>query len=206
MRSQRYSAVFFLVITLLALLFVSPAVERLLVLPRTDFYTEFWLLDSKGAAENYLFNISSNERVTGSLGIGNNIGYCAYYLVQVKFRNQTQSAADSFEHTASSLSSIYNMTVFVADREVWEMPISFSFNYTVDRYNASLRQVKFDTLRFNDLSLDIGKYTAVWDPFARVFFGNLFFELWIYNDSVGDFQYHDRYVGFGFNMTQVHSG
>jgi len=198
---QRYKVVLLGVTAILALLVGSPALQRFLVLPRTDFFTEMWLLDEEHRAENYPFNVSINERYTGFLGIGNNLGDCAYYLIQLKFRNQTQPAADSLNHTSSSLSSLYNFTVFVADKEVWEMPFSFAFDYAHDNYNQSLLEVRFDELKFNDLGLNIKGYTSVWDPQARVFYGNLFFELWIYNDNVGVFQYHDRYVGLEFNMT-----
>jgi len=201
MNFQEYKVLFVVVIIVSALLVASPALQRLLVLPRTDFFTEMWLLGPEHKAENFPFNVTSNERYTGFLGIGNNLGYCAYYLIQVKFRNQTQPAADSFNHMSSSLSSLYSVTAFVADKETWEIPISFSFDYAYDNYNETLLEVRFKELKFNDVGLNINGYTSVWNPQGRVFFGNLFFELWIFNDSVGSFQYHDRYVGLGFNMT-----
>jgi len=198
---RKYRTILLVVVAILVLFVASPVLQRFLVLPRSDFFTAMWLLDSGEKAGNFPFNVTSNKLYTGYLGVGNNLGYSASYLIQVKFRNQTQPAADSFNHAYSSLSSLYNVTALVDDKESWEIPISFSFNYTFDKYDDTLLEARFNELHFNDVSLNINGYTSVWDPQGRVFYGNLFFELWIYNDSVGAFQYHDRYVDLTFNMT-----
>lgn len=195
---QKYKAFFFIVVATTALLVASPAIQRFLVYPQTDFFTELWLLGPQHKAESYPFNITRNQEYNVFLGIGNHLGHCAYYMVQVKFRNQTQPAADSLNHTSSSLPSFYNVATFVADKEALELSLHFSFDYV---YNENLSQVIFNSLKFNDVTLDINGSSAAWDPQKNVFFGNLFFELWIYDSAVGGFQYHERYVGLIFNMT-----
>jgi len=201
MNLQKYNVLFIVVISVLALLVASPALQRLLVYPQTEFFTEMWLLGPEHKAENYPFNITLGENYHVFLGVANNLGQCAYYLIQVKFRNQTQSAADSFNHTSSSLLPLYSITAFVADKEKWEIPLSFSFNYVQDSYNETLLQVRFLDMTFNDNVLNLNDYTAVWDAERSGFFGNLFFELWIYNGTVGAFQYHELFTGLWFNMT-----
>ena len=201
MNLQKYNVLFIVVISVLALLVASPALQRLLVYPQTEFFTEMWLLGPEHKAENYPFNITLGENYHVFLGVANNLGQCAYYLIQVKFRNQTQSAADSFNRTPSSLLPLYSITAFVADKEKWEIPLSFSFNYVQDSYNETLLQVRFLDMTFNDNVLNLNDYTAVWDAERSGFFGNLFFELWIYNGTVGAFQYHERFTGLWFNMT-----
>jgi uncharacterized membrane protein len=198
---REYSVLFWIVVGVLALLVASHALQRLLVYPQTEFFTELWLLGPEHKAENYPFNITRNENYRVFLDVGNHLGSCAYYLVQVKFRNQTQPAADSFNRTYSTLPSLYNITVFVADKETWEIPISFSFNYAQDNYNETLLQVRFSNLTLNDSVLNLNDYSAIWDGQRTGFFGNLFFELWIYNVTIGAFQYHERYTDLKFNMT-----
>jgi len=193
-----YRVLFLTVTGILALLVASPALSRLLVLPRTEFFTELWILGPNHMAEDYPFNISRNHDYNVFLGIGNRLGYCGYYLVEVKFRNLTQSAADSFNRTPSSLPSLFNITAFVADEGVWELPLTFSFDYD---YNETVLMVEFNSLRLNDVVLDIGNCTAVWDLERKGFFGDLFFELWIYNGTIGSFQYHERFVNLRLNMT-----
>lgn len=198
MRLHEYRVLFMAVTGIVTLLAASPALSRLLVLPRTEFFTEFWILDSNHRADNYPFNITITHNYSVFLGIGNHLGYCAYYLVEVKFRNQTQSAPNSFNRTSSSLPSLFNITAFVADQGTWELPLTFSFDYN---YNVTLSKVEFQKMILNDVNLDVSNYTIAWDSKNNGFLGNLFFELWIYNAATSNFRYHERSVGLWFNMT-----
>lgn len=193
-----YRVLFLVVTAVLALIVASPALSRLLVLPRTEFFTELWILGPDRMAEDYPFNVSRNQDYGVFLGVGNRLGYCGYYLVEVKFRNLTQSAADSFDRTPSSLPSLFNITAFVEDEGVWELPLTFSFDYD---YNETVLQVEFSSLTLNDVALDMRSCTVAWNSTNNGFFGDLFFELWIYNDAVSGFQYHERFVNLRLNMT-----
>jgi len=195
--------VLFLTVTgILTLLVASPALSRLLVLRRTEFLTELWILDSNHKAEDYPFNITRNHDYSVFLGIGNHLGYCAYYLIEVKFRNQTQSAPTSFgppaNRTPSSLPALFNITAFVADETVWETSLTLSFDYG---YNEALSHVEFYNLTLNNVKVDMSGYTITWDSEKGGFFGYLFFELWIFNATTSSSQYHERFVGLRFNMT-----
>jgi len=183
---------------ILILLVASPALSRLLVFPRTEFFTEFWVLDSNSRADNYPFYITRGDNYNVFLGIGNRLGHFAYYLVEVKFRNQTQSAPNSFNRTSSSLPSLFNITAFAADEGTWELPLTFSFDYN---YDEILSKVELQKIILNDVHLDISSYTITWNSKTNGFFGNLFFELWIYNATTSSFRYHERSVGLWFNMT-----
>jgi len=214
---QEYKALFLVVTGVLALLVASPVLQRVLVYPQTEFFTEMWLLGPGHMAEDYPFNITRNQIYNVSLGIANQLGQCAYYVVEVKFRNQTESAPDSFNRTASSLPSLYSFNVFVADKESFELPLSFSFDYlngtyteiyTVtynetysETYNETLSQVNFNSMVLNGAALDLRGHSTVWNSTTSRFFGNLIFELWIYNGTTGAFQYHERYTDLKFNMT-----
>jgi len=201
MNLQNYRVLFMTVTGILALLVASPALSRLLVYPRTEFFTELWLLGPNHRAEGYPFNISRGQNYSVFLGIGNHLGYCAYYLVEVKFRNMTQSAPYDFgpfsNRTPSSLPSLYNISVFVADEGTWELPLTFSFNYT----NPTLSTVQMRSLTLNGVLLDIENCTIAWDSQTRAFSVFLFFELWIYDRATSVFQYHQRDVSLTLNMT-----
>jgi uncharacterized membrane protein len=183
---------------ILVLLVASPGLSRLLVLPRTEFFTELWLLGSNHMAENYPFNVTNGENYNVFLGLGNHLGYTAYYKIAVKFRNQTQSGPDSFNRTSSSLPALYEIRAFVADEATWEIPITFSFNY---EYNEARSQVDVKSITVNDVVLETKNSTITWDAKNNGFLGNLFFELWIYNSTISGFQYHERFVGIWLNMT-----
>jgi uncharacterized membrane protein len=195
---KEYKVLLFVVTAIIALLVASPALQRLLVYPQTEFFTEMWTLGPAHKAENYPSNITLNQDYNVFFDISNHLGHCAYYVVQVKFRNQTQSAPDSFARTPSSLSSLYSINVVVADKETWEMPVTFSFDYSYDRSNS---QVNFNRMMFNGAALNLNGYSTAWDAEKNRFFGNLIFELWIYNDSVGGLTYHERFNDLKLNMT-----
>jgi hypothetical protein len=198
MRLHEYHVLFMVAIGILTLLVASPALSRLLVYPRTEFFTEMWLLGPNHKAEGYPFNVSRGQSYSVFLGIGNHLGYCAYYVVEVKFRNQTQSAPNSFNRTSSSLPSLFSIPAFVADQGTWELPVTFSFDYT---YNETLTRVDLYKMTLNGVELDMRNYTIAWDSKNNGFLGNLFFELWIYNATTSSFRYHERSVGLWFNMT-----
>jgi len=195
---DEHKILFLIVGGVLILLVASPFLSRILVLPRTEFFSELWLLGPNHMAEDYPSNITSGNEYSVFLGIGNRLGYAAYYKVLVKFRSQNQSAADSFNRTPSSLPALYEIRTFVADEEIWEIPLAFSFNHL---YNESLLQVDVISLTLNAIELENLDYIISWDSARSVFFGNLFFELWIYNASSNSFQYHERFVDLKFNMT-----
>lgn len=204
MKLDGYRLTFVVVTAMVMLLVASPALSRLLVYPRTEYFSEMWLLGPNHTAGDYPYNISSGQNYNVSLGIGNQLGYCAYYLVEVKFRNETQSAPSSFgpieNRTPSSMPSLFNVTAFVADKQNWNLTVSFSFDYVVRAFqNGS--QVVFHILTLNDEVLNLEGYTTTWNSTRNVFPCNLVFEAWIYNASTSSFQYHARWVGLQFNMT-----
>ncbi len=218
--------VLLIVVTAVMTLFVaSPALQRILVYPQTEFFTELWLLGPGHMAEGFPYNVTSGNSYNIYLGVADHLGHAGYYEVQVKFRNSTQSAPDSFNRTYSSLPALYNMYLVVPDEEQREVPLTFGFDYRFQNVtrvvyrnvtitddqgnevnvqvpeNVTILQVVFDRLRFNNVSLSLEGYTSDWDSAKGIFFGNLFFELWIHDDVSGGFKYHERYVDLKFNMT-----
>ena len=193
-----YQVLFLVVVAVSALLVASPALSRLLVWPRTEFFTELWILGPNHMAEGYPYNVSRHENYSVFLGIGNRLGHLAYYSIAVKFRNQTQPAADTFNRTFSSLPALYNVSAFVADEQVLELSLTFSLNYS---YSDVLSRIEFYSLTLNNVLLNLTDCTATWDSGRNEFMGNLFFEAWIYNATMGDFQYHERFVNLRLNMT-----
>ena len=115
MNLQGFKISLIAVTAVLALLVASPALQRILVYPQSEFFTEMWLLGPEHTAEKYPFNITLNENYNVFLAASNHLGRCAYYEVRVKFRTENQSAPDTFNRTSSSLPSLYNVHFFVAD-------------------------------------------------------------------------------------------
>jgi hypothetical protein len=123
-------------------------------------------------------------------------------MVQVKFRNQTQPEPTSFgpieNRVPSNLTSLFNITAFVADEHVWELPITFAFDYV---YDETLSRIEFYGLTLNNVWLNMTDYTISLDVEKGGFPGFLFFELWLYNADLNGFQYHGRFVRLALNIT-----
>jgi hypothetical protein len=186
---------------IIALLVASPALSRLLVYPQTEFFTEMGLLGPHHMAEDYPFNITRGQTYNIYLTLANHLGYSAYYVVEVKFRNSTQSAPSSFgpvsNQTPSSLPSLYNVSAFVADEGSWEQPLFFSFDFV----NTTLLTVQMHSLTLNNVALNLSGCSIAYSSQTDMFAGNLFFELWVYNRTTSVFQYNARWVGLVLNMT-----
>ena len=198
MSLDEHRLLFVVVLGILVLLAASPGLARLLVLPRTESFTELWLLGPNHKAEDYPFNITTGEEAQVFLGIGNQLGYAAYYNVAVKLSNQNQSRPDSFNRTPSTLSPLYEIRAFVADEDTWETPLTFSLGYDLD---ANQSQIQVHDVALNNAQLNVGNFTSGWDSEKDGFYCNLLFEAWIYNAEASSFQYHERFVGLWLNMT-----
>jgi hypothetical protein len=202
MRLDGYRLPFIVVTAIIMLLVASPALSRLLVYPRTEFFTEMWLLGPSHMAEDYPYNVTDGQNYTIYLGLGNQLGYSAYYLVEVKLCNETQSEPGSFgpveNRTPSSMPSLFNITAFVADQATWETPLTFSFNYVL---NETLLQVDFRSMGLNGVRLDLNGYGTSWNATRSMFPCDLVFELWLYNSAISSFDYNQRFVSLWLNMT-----
>ena len=75
---QQFKALFILVSAVLALLVASPALQKVLVYPQTDFFTEVWMLGPGHLAESYPHNVTTGESYKVFLGLANHLGSCSY--------------------------------------------------------------------------------------------------------------------------------
>lgn len=183
-------------VVVLSLIIVTPTVTMVVTLPGGERFSELWLLGQNRMAEDYPFNVKANETYKVYLGLGNHLGGLEYYLLYVKFRNQTESSPDSMNGTSSVLEPLSEYRVFLGDSEVWEKEITFSFEGIAFDGNVC----KISNLVLDGLVLNVDK-VAAWDSAANGFYCQLFFELWLYNAALSGFQYHNRFVGIWLNMT-----
>jgi uncharacterized membrane protein len=198
MNLRNYEVLILIITAIAALIVASPALQRLLVYPQTEYFTELWLLGPSHMAEDMPYNITKNVDYKIFLGVSNQLGECAYYEVQAKFRNQNQSGPDSFNHTESSLSPIAKYTFTVDNGKSFEFPVNVTFNYEIDQL---LPQMNLNNITVNDATYDMGNLAVPWDSGKNAYLGNLFFELYLYNSTLGDFHYNQRYVSLWVNLS-----
>jgi len=159
-------------------------------------FSELWLLGPDKKAEDYPFNVRVNETYRVYVGVGNHLGYSAYYRVYVKFRNQTQPLPVASNATPSTLPELCEFDFFVMDSTVWEALLKFEI-LGVQRLNGSMI-VK--SLSINEITYLIDSFSA-WNSVRNGFYYQLFFELWLYNMTSQSFGFHNRFVGIWLNVT-----
>jgi uncharacterized membrane protein len=194
---RKYKALALVIVVILALFAASPLLQRVLVYPQTDFFTEMYLLDSNHSTQNYPHNIYKNSNYEVFLVIANHLGTSADYQIRIKLRNEHQTAPDPITKLPSDLPSMLSIQANVANNETWESPITFSFDYTIE----SVNKLYFNSASLNNQRISINDLTSDFNTTTRVFFADLIFELWKYNNTINSYQYDERFVDLKFNMT-----
>lgn len=193
-----YRAIFAAVFLILVLAAASPTLNLIIAWPTGERFSELWVLGPMQMATDYPFNVRENEHYNISLGVGNHMGDLEYYVVYVKFRNQTEQLANVTAGTPSSLKALCEYRIFLSEGETWERSITFSFSGVI--FNDTV--CKVSRLDFDAFHFQLNKTTSSNGENTRYFF-QLFFELWRYNSAISEFQFHNRFVSVLLNMTRT---
>jgi uncharacterized membrane protein len=196
LRLEDYKILFIIASLTGTLLFASPSLELVIHLPGEEAFSELWVLGSNRTTEDYPFNVKTGEVYKIFIGVANHMGSSSYYIIKAKFRNQTDPLPDSSVGAPSSLPELYKYYVVLQNGEEWETQLTFSFSNiskVENRCNVGI-------LKINDVRLIIDK-PAIWNINYTGYYYQLFFELWIFNAEIEDFQFHNRFVGIWLNVT-----
>ena len=197
MNLEEYRTLFVAASLVLMLIATVPVIVLVVSLDEIgESFSELRLLGSTHMAEGYPLNVTIGNTEQVFVGVTNHMGQSAYYIVYVKLRNETQAAPNSATSTPSSLAPIYEFRTIVADGYTWESSLALSFLEASLSENMSI----VEKISVNDGVLAVS-YPSIWDSKDNGFFYQGFFELWIYDESISGFTYHDRFVGLWLNMT-----
>ncbi|MBS7635388.1 DUF1616 domain-containing protein [Candidatus Bathyarchaeota archaeon] len=191
-----YAAIFAIIGLAGVLLLASPTLGFVLRLSGSERFSELYILGPEHMAEGYPFNVRAGEEYGVYVGVGNHMGSSSYYLVYVKFRNQSDPLPNVTAGLPSPLPAVYEHRVFVEDEGVWESFLRFSFS-GVSRFG---NQCFVESLNVNGSAFTVNK-TAFWDAANRGYYYQLFNELWIYDPEYGGFRFHNRFVSLWLNMS-----
>jgi len=126
------------------------------------------------------------------LCVKNNLGGTVEYMVQAQFFNATQQVI------GASVSSIYSNIATVKDGETWNLPITFSIDYT---FNETTLNVDLNSISINDVVTNISDVSVAWDPDTGGRFSYLYFDLWIYDNDAKEFKNCGCSVNLRLNLT-----
>ena len=197
MNLEEYRTVFAVTTLGLILMAAFPTLSLVVPFPRSaERFSELWVLGPNHMAEDYPFNVRVGEEYSVFVGVGNHMGSSSYYVLYVKFRNQTQPLPNATASEPSPLPPLYEFQAFVVDGETWEAPLTFEF-LEVSRFENSclVRRVMI-----NDVVFWVDSSSS-WDSENNGFYYQLFFELWLYDVTLRGFRFHNRFVGIWLNVT-----
>ena len=199
MNLNEYKVVFVVATIALILVGASPAISAFISFPNNkNQFSELWVLGPARVMDNYPLEVNTNTDYPIFLGVGNNMHSSSYYMINVKFRNQTQSAPDSLGSTPSSLPALYQYMVFVGNEQTWETNFTLRI---IDLYtygnSTLLREVSFNGQAFSV------NCPAVWDSQNGGFYFQVFFELWRYNVTARNFQYENQSVWIWLKVNPI---
>ena len=200
MNLEEYRSAFAVTVLGLILVAAFPTVSMVLPFPGGgERFSEFWLLGPEHMAEGYPFNVKAGE-MQGPIyvGVSNHMGSSEYYMVYVKFRNQTQLLPNATVSEPSPLLPLYEFQFFLADGETWETLVSFVVEDVVFEGNSSF----VTEISINGHVFPVDVFSS-WDSEQNGFYFQLFFELWLYSGDLQGFRFHDRFVGIWLNMTRI---
>jgi len=190
MSSQRNIALIVIICVVGVLLVVSPFLQQLTIAPQNEPFSEMALFSSNHRT-NYPSNATSGETYDLIIEVTNQLGYDADYTIEVKFRNTTQPGPDSFNHTSSSLPALESFRVSANNNQTVEVPLEVSFQFSPTGY--------VDLLTLNNKPYPLSTQLE-YDIERNNYYGNLFFELWVYNQTTSRLEYHERYLSLWLKM------
>jgi hypothetical protein len=196
MKLGDYKLVFVAVGLIGVLLIATPALTDVFHLPGGEQYSELYLLGPNQMAENYPSNIAVGQDYSVYVGVGNNLGSSAYYVLYVKLGNQTDILPNDILGTPSPLQPLYEYRFSIQDGMNWESLLTFS----VSSASISGNNSQINTLQINGVAFNADK-PAMWNSNSTTFTYQLFFELWRYNIQSSSIQFDNRFVTLNLNLT-----
>ena len=199
MKLGDYKLVFVAVGLIGVLLIATPALSGAIPgLPGGEQFSELYLLGPDHMAENYPSNIVAGQNYSAYVGVGNQLGSSAYYVLYVKLGNETDQMPNATLGTPSILQPLIEYRFSIQDSTNWESLLTFS----VSNASISGNNSQINTLQINGVAFNVDK-PAMWDSNSTTFKYQLLFELWIYNVQTGSVEFNNRYVNLQLNLTQA---
>lgn len=198
MKLEGYKLIFVAVGLIGVLLIATPALTDVIHLPIPGGaqFSELYLLGPDNLATNYPSNIVANQNYSVYVGVGNQLGSSAYYVLYVKFGNATDPLPNTTLGSPSSLPPLYEYRFSIQNGMNWESLLTFS----VSDASISGNNSQINTLQINGDTFNVDK-PSMWDSNSTIFPYQMFFELWIYNMQTGSVAFNNRYVDLQLNLT-----
>lgn len=195
MRLEDYKILFIAAGLMGILLIASPALSITLPLPLGTPFSEIYVLGPEQQFSNYPYNVTENQNYSITIGVGNHEGSSAYYMVAVKFTNQTELPTNLTAGVPSPLPSLYEYQFLIQEGQTMLKQLTFS----ISEASFSENQSSIEKLTVNGYAFNANT-APEWDASTKGFRCWLFFELWIYNPATGLLEFSNRFVNLQLNL------
>jgi len=198
MKLEGYKLVFVAVGLIGVLLIATPALGDVIRLPGGEQFSELYLLGPDNMAANYPFNIVAGQNYSVYVGVGSQLGSSAYYVLYVKFGNQTDQMPNATLGTPSSLQPLYEYRFSIQNG----VNLGSFLNFSVSSSSISGNNSRINILQVNGIEFKVDK-PAMWNPSSATFTYRFLFELWTYNMQTDSVEFNNRYVNLQLNLTKT---
>jgi uncharacterized membrane protein len=178
------------------LLFASPTLAIFVKPQLSQQFTQLYVLGPDQTLDNIPFNTLEGSRYLIYLGVGNELGFSSYYTIYVKIAAQNESFPNLSLGLPSTLVPLYEKRIYLQNEATWKAPFTFQINNFTSNNGKSL----LSSINLNGVNYIISK-SSDWDWERSGYYYNFIVELWIYNSTIGQSQYHNRFVSLRLNMT-----
>ena len=198
MKLRDYKIIFIAIALVGILIIASSLIANLIPAPRSEAFTELYLLGPDQMASNYPSNVAIGQNYSAYVNVANHLGSFANYVLYIKLANATDQLPNTNLGTPSPLQPLYEYRISIEDRTIWQQPL----NFTVTDATISPTTSHINTLKINDITSNIDK-SAVWNSNSSKFSYTMFFELWLLNEHTGALEFNNRYVSLQLNLTKT---
>ena len=198
MKLKDYKLIFIAVALIGVLIIAASAIAGFIPAPKSETFSELYLLGPNQMASNYPANVAEGENYSIYVDVTNHLASSAHYVVYIKLANSTDQLPNTTLGTPSPLTPLYEYQFTLQDETVWQTPL----NFTITRSTITATTAQINTLQINDKTLNIDKST-VWNSNSSKFPYTLFFELWLFNEQTGSLEFNSRYVSLQLNLTRT---
>jgi len=174
---------FFVICLLIAVLIVVVYVFTLFWPKYEEYFFELGMLGSDKKAEDYFLgntsDVEAGSKLVWYIYLGNHMGSPQNVIVRVKLLNSTMMAPDDRAHDPCPYPSIYEVPVSLAMDETTLVP----FIWEVSEADLLNDSVVVKGLLINDVPVAVNASALVGSRFRLVC------ELWVYDQSLGDYRF-----------------
>jgi hypothetical protein len=198
MKQSDAKTLYIVVTFIIALVLLTPLLSQIVQISRGESFSEIWLLGDGDKAENYPLNLSQGETYNVRLGVRNNKGSLAYYLVYLKMLNRTDPIPNSTQIEPSQTPPTWEWQLTLADGQDISLPVSLTLSDV--RFVDSTCRI--GGLLIGDKAVRLEKNIQR-DSVDNGYFLRILFELWIHDRATDSFEYDNRFVYSWVSITQL---